>query len=127
MELSYRINYNKEQIFTFLLCINRNNIILYTDLILYIIDFLDYKMDLKQLTININHVMIDYDIEYIYNILWKDINKLRLDKHRDLSLSNWEYKDDFLLSEKYHTNDRAFDKLDWEKNFMMYFLYCIFH
>ena len=128
MELSYKINYNRPSIKEFLLCINRNNIYIPPDIIFYIIDFLDYTMNLDNLTLNMERIMIDTTVDNIYATLWDDLNKLHLHEYKDQSIVKWKYKDEFLYTEKEHmNNNKHFTQLDWGQSFTIFLQFCIFH
>lgn len=133
MSLYNKINYNKDQIITFLLCMNHNENLnkLPPEIILYIISFLDSCMDLTNLTKSIERLGLEDNLttKTINLNLWTDINKLRFDMHRDLSLENWKYKSEFISAENNNTSEdhKTFKKLNWQESFTLEIFYSIYH
>ena len=69
---------------------------------------------------------LNYTIEYAEKILWEDIDLIR----KDLSIiDHWEYKDDLLLIEKQHENEKIiFGKnLNWKQSYILGLLLSIWH
>ena len=85
------------------------------------------EMTTKRLSENLYKLKdLNYTIEYAEEILWEDIDLIR----KDLSIiDHWEYKDDLLLIEKDHENERIpYGKnLNWKQSYVLGLLLCIWH
>jgi len=64
----------------------------------------------------------------IYERLAPGLNFLRENCHKEWLIKNWKYKSDFQVTEKEHLNGgKAFQLLNWENSFAVYFWMCIYH
>ena len=126
--LQHKINYNRDQIKTLLLCNNHKNIFVPPEIYFYIIDFLDYTMNLDNMTNNINRLMLDTTTEILHDTLWPDIIKLNADPHKELALDRWIYGEIYRTVEDDHKyNKKQFTRLNWESSFTLEISWLIFH
>ena len=134
-----KININRNQIRTFLLCLqhNRNCIsddsedklpYLPTELILYIIDFLDYKFDLTNLTIYLKNPPHEVSATTLYNEWWPEINKLIYHPYMDDSIEDWEFKSTLeIVNESHLDGNQNFVNMTWEHSFVTTIWFYIYH
>ena len=126
--LNYKINYNKEQLFTFLCCLKKNKLWLPRELLEHIIMFLPHMLDLEHLTYLINNpLLFSSTLEHLTNYIYPYIKQLREDKHKNLALEHWEYKENFESTENIHKDGNKLEPtLTWEQSFV-YMLYMTVH
>lgn len=134
-----KINYNKDQIITFLLCLKHNEIYmpddsenklpyLPTELILYIIDFLDYKFDLTNLTFKLKNPPLEVSSTTLYNEWWPDINKLINHPYMNDSMDDWEFRSTLESTNESHLDDnKTFVRMNWEHSFVTSIWFYIYH
>ena len=126
--LNYKINYNKEQIITFLCCLKKNKVWLPREILEYIIMFLPHYLDLTPLTLLFNNpLLLNNSLENLSNEVYPLIKQLREDKHKYLALERWIYKTNFEATEEIHKDgNKIGDELSWEQSFV-YMLYMTIH
>ena len=126
--LRYKINYNKEQLFTFLCCLKREKLWLPRELLEHIIMFLPHILDLMPLTLLINNpLLLNHPLEHLTNLVYPLVKQLQEDKHKDLALEQWDYKTNFESTEHIHKDGNKLEQnISWEQSFV-YMLYMTVH
>ena len=128
--LQYKINYNKEQIFTFLCCLKRAKLWLPIELIEHIIMFLSHILDLMPLTLLLNEpsLLMDNSLNNLTETVYPYVKQLIEDKHKHLALENWNYKTIFETTEELHKdNKKLAPSITWEQSFVYMLYMSIYH
>jgi hypothetical protein len=68
-------------------------------------------------------------VNYLYDLLWPDVQQLIKDPQKMAILGEWQFGEDFNGAELAHANETLshFDLLTPEKSFIMYLYMCIYH
>lgn len=67
-------------------------------------------------------------VEMLHDRLWTGLNKLRMATNKDNLISEWKYNLNFISTELRHTNkNKSFEKVEWEKSYVLDFWMGIYH
>ena len=104
-----------------------NNNILPDEILLYIAQFFDNYLDKTTQLIDSHMCAILTNTDDIYNTLWNDINKIRMDPDIRIIYNEWKYGSILKSIEESHIISKEFALLSWHHSFAVAFWMCIYH
>jgi hypothetical protein len=67
-------------------------------------------------------------VDMMHERLWTGLNKLRTATNKDELISEWKYKSHIMSTDMSHEkNNKTFEKVDWEKSYVLDFWMGIYH